>query len=56
MAFIVDAKLNPVTLGNLFGGTIMVGVVYYVIYRRGAFRLAGGGWRLGIDLRFRRNE
>jgi formate/nitrite transporter len=32
----------PVTLGNLFGGTIMVGVVYYVIYRCRAFRSSEG--------------
>lgn len=28
-------NLLPVTLGNLFGGAGMVGLVYYVIYRRG---------------------
>jgi formate/nitrite transporter FocA (FNT family) len=29
-------NLVPVTLGNLFGGAGMVGLVYYVIYRRHA--------------------
>jgi formate transporter len=29
-------NLLPVTLGNLAGGAGMVGLVYWVIYRRGA--------------------
>ena len=29
-------NLRPVTLGNLVGGAGMVGLVYWVIYRRGA--------------------
>lgn len=33
-------NLLPVTLGNLLGGAGMVGLVYYVIYRRGAARSA----------------
>ena len=31
-------NLLPVTLGNLLGGAGMVGLVYYVIYRRGTVR------------------
>ena len=29
------ANLVPVTLGNIIGGSVMVALVYYVIYRRG---------------------
>jgi formate/nitrite transporter len=32
------SNLLPVTLGNLIGGAGMVGLVYYVIYRRGTAR------------------
>ena len=28
-------NLMPVTLGNIFGGSVMVALVYYLIYRRG---------------------
>lgn len=28
-------NLIPVTIGNIFGGAIMVGLVYYVVYLRG---------------------
>ena len=31
-------NLLPVTLGNLVGGAGLVGLVYWVIYRRGAAR------------------
>jgi formate/nitrite transporter FocA (FNT family) len=27
--------LIPVTLGNIIGGSVMVALVYYTIYRRG---------------------
>lgn len=30
------ANLAPVTIGNLIGGAVMVGLVYYLVYRRGA--------------------
>jgi formate transporter len=36
-AFVVK-NLIPVTLGNLIGGAGMVGLVYHMIYRRGASR------------------
>lgn len=29
-------NLLPVTLGNIFGGSVMVALVYHLIYRRGA--------------------
>lgn len=35
-------NLLPVTLGNLVGGAGMVGLVYWVIYRRGAFAVPAG--------------
>ena len=35
-------NLLPVTLGNLVGGAGMVGLVYWVIYRRGATKAPGG--------------
>ena len=35
-AAFVMKNLIPVTLGNLAGGAGMVGLVYHVIYRRGA--------------------
>lgn len=28
------ANLLPVTLGNVFGGAVMVGLVYWLVYRR----------------------
>jgi formate/nitrite transporter FocA (FNT family) len=28
-------NLVPVTLGNVFGGSVLVALVYFVIYRRG---------------------
>ena len=40
-----DALVNnlvPVTLGNIFGGAVMVGLVYWLIYRRPAGRPASG--------------
>jgi formate/nitrite transporter len=39
-AFLVD-NLLPVTLGNLIGGTLLVGAVYWFVYLRGAERPAG---------------
>jgi len=35
-------NLVPVTLGNIFGGAVMVGLVYWLIYRRPADRPQGG--------------
>jgi len=35
-------NLVPVTLGNIFGGAVMVGLVYWLIYRRPAGRPASG--------------
>ena len=40
-----DALVNnlvPVTLGNIFGGAVMVGLVYWLIYRRPAGRPTSG--------------
>jgi formate/nitrite transporter len=37
-AFLLD-NLLPVTLGNLVGGTLMVGAVYWFVYLRGADRV-----------------
>ncbi len=34
-AFLVD-NLLPVTIGNIIGGAVLVGLVYWFIYRRGA--------------------
>jgi formate/nitrite transporter len=39
-AFFLD-NLLPVTLGNLIGGTLMVGAVYWFVYLRNADRTAG---------------
>jgi formate/nitrite transporter len=39
-AFVVK-NLIPVTLGNIVGGSIMVGVVYWIIYLRGERRGTG---------------
>jgi formate/nitrite transporter FocA (FNT family) len=36
-AFLLD-NLLPVTLGNIFGGTLMVGAVYWFVYLRDAAR------------------
>ena len=36
------ANLIPVTIGNLIGGAVMVGVVYWFIYLRGTRSRAGG--------------
>ena len=30
------SNLVPVTLGNIMGGSVMVALVYYFVYRRGA--------------------
>jgi formate transporter len=30
----VLGNLLPVTLGNVFGGSVMVGLVYWLVYRR----------------------
>ena len=35
-------NLVPVTLGNIFGGAVMVGLVYWLIYRRPAGRPTSG--------------
>ena len=35
-------NLVPVTLGNIFGGAVMVGLVYWLIYRRPAGRPPSG--------------
>ena len=35
-------NLLPVTLGNLFGGAVMVGLVYYLVYRKGTKDEEGG--------------
>lgn len=35
-------NLLPVTLGNIVGGSVMVALAYYVIYRRNARIYAGG--------------
>ncbi|HEX6584444.1 MAG TPA: formate/nitrite transporter family protein [Thermoleophilaceae bacterium] len=35
-------NLVPVTLGNVFGGAVMVGLVYWLIYRRPADRPRSG--------------
>jgi formate transporter len=40
--FGLGRNLLPVTLGNLFGGAGMVGLVYWIIYRRPALRPAKG--------------
>lgn len=40
--FGLGRNLLPVTLGNLFGGAGMVGLVYWIIYRRPAVRPAKG--------------
>jgi formate transporter len=39
--FALARNLLPVTLGNLVGGAGMVGIVYWVIYRRGTTPEAG---------------
>ncbi|HSJ92607.1 MAG TPA: formate/nitrite transporter family protein, partial [Gaiellaceae bacterium] len=39
-AFLLD-NLLPVTIGNVFGGAVMVGAVYWFVYLRPA-RGAGG--------------
>ena len=36
------SNLVPVTLGNIFGGAVMVGLVYWLIYRRPVGRPASG--------------
>ena len=41
-AFLFD-NLLPVTLGNLLGGTLMVGAVYWFVYLRGADRVGARG-------------
>jgi formate transporter len=41
-AFLLD-NLLPVTLGNIAGGTLMVGAVYWFVYLRDADRLRGRG-------------
>jgi formate transporter len=35
------SNLLPVTLGNMFGGSVMVGLVYWLVYRRPAAGTAG---------------
>jgi formate/nitrite transporter len=35
-------NLLPVTIGNVFGGAVMVGLVYWLVYRRPADRLGDG--------------
>lgn len=40
-AFLRD-NLLPVTLGNLIGGTVMVGAIYWLVYLRPANRASGG--------------
>ena len=37
----VVSNLLPVTLGNIVGGSLMVGVVYWIIYLRGGSRAVG---------------
>ena len=32
------SNLIPVILGNIIGGSVLVGLVYHVIYRRGALK------------------
>ena len=36
-AFLLD-NLLPVTIGNVIGGALMVGAVYWLVYLRGAAR------------------
>jgi len=36
------SNLLPVTLGNIFGGAVMVGLVYWLIYRRPTGRPTSG--------------
>jgi len=35
------ANLGPVIAGNIVGGSVLVALVYYVIYRRGAGGASG---------------
>ena len=36
LAHALLGNLLPVTVGNIFGGAVMVGLVYWLVYRRGA--------------------